>query len=104
MIKVKELKEDAIIDVKVNKSFYLMAKNTLYYLFTDRLSSSEEEREKTLAKIMTSEYKDLNDLERSFYTLTLLLAEIESQATKNDLYEEKEILEPDDEGFVPPTM
>jgi len=104
MIKVKELKEDAVMDVKVNKSFYLMAKNTLYYLFTDHLSASEEEREKTLEKIMTSEYKDLNDLERSFYTLTLLLAEIESQAKKNDLYEEKEILEPTDEGFVPPTM
>ena len=30
MITVKELKDDALIDIKVNKSFYLMAKAASY--------------------------------------------------------------------------
>jgi len=102
MIKVKEMKEDALVDVKVNKAFYLMSKNVSFYLFS-QMPEKEEEREAALKKIMEGEYKDLNDLERSFYTITLLLAEIEQQAKNNNLYEEKEILEPDDEDYVSPT-
>ncbi len=72
----------------------------IYFL---KCLEKEEEREAALKKIMEGEYKDLNDLERSFYTITLLLAEIEQQAKNNNLYEEKEILEPDDEDYVSPT-
>ena len=32
MIKVKELKDDAIIDIKVNKSFYLMLKAASFHV------------------------------------------------------------------------
>ncbi len=53
---------------------------------------------------MTGKYEDMNDFERSFYTTTLLLAEIERQAQQNNLYDEKEILEPGDEGYVAPTQ
>lgn len=102
MIKVKELKDDALIDIKVNKAFYLMSKNASYYLFS-QLPEKDEEREKALKKIMEGKYEDLNELERSFYTLTLLLAEIETQAKNNNLYDEKEILESGDEGYVAPT-
>ena len=52
---------------------------------------------------MESKYEDLSELERSFYTVTLLLAEIETQAKNNNLYDEKEILEEGDEGYVAPT-
>ena len=38
------------------------------------------------------------------HSIILLLAEIEKQATENDLYVEKEILEPDDEGYVEPKI
>jgi len=96
------MKEDALIDVKVNKSFYLMTKELSFYLFS-QMPEKEEEKEKILKKIMEEEYKDFNELERAFYTVTLLLAEIEQQATNNNLYEEKEILEPDDEGYMTPT-
>jgi hypothetical protein len=42
-------------------------------------------------------------MQRAFYTIVLLLAEIERQATANNLYQEKEVLEPGDEGYVEPT-
>ncbi len=102
MVKVKDLKEDALVDIKINKAFYLMSKNVSFYLF-QQLPKEEEEREKALKKIMEGKYEDLNDLERSFYTVTLLLAEIETQAKNNNLYDEKEILEEGDEGYIAPT-
>ena len=39
---------------------------------------------------MKKEYKDLTEDERSFYTVTLLLAEIERQAIQNNFFDEKE--------------
>jgi len=101
-VKVKELKDDAIVEVKVNKSFYLMTKALSYFLF--QTVKDDAEREESLKKIMTGKYEDMNDFERSFYTVTLLLAEIEKQAQDNKLYQEKEILEPGDEDYVEPTQ
>lgn len=101
-VKVKELKDDAIVEIKVNKSFYLMTKALSYFLF--QTIKDDNEREESLKKIMTGKYEDMNDFERSFYTVTLLLAEIEKQAQDNKLYDEKEILEPGDEGYVEPTQ
>jgi hypothetical protein len=37
-------------------------------------------------------------------TVTLLVAEIEAQAVVQEQFEEKEILEAGDEGFVAPTV
>jgi hypothetical protein len=101
-VTVKELKDDAIVEIKVNKSFYLMTKALSYFLF--QTIKDDNEREESLKKIMTGKYEDMNDFERSFYTVTLLLAEIEKQAQDNKLYDEKEILEPGDEGYVEPTQ
>ena len=96
------MKDDALIDVKVNKSFYLMSKKVLFYLYT-QLEGKEEAIETLLKKIHEEKYEELDDLQQSFYTISLLLAEMESQATQNDLYKEVEMLEPEDEGYVPPT-
>jgi hypothetical protein len=101
-VTVKELKDDAIVEIKVNKSFYLMTKALSYFLF--QTIKDDNEREESLKKIMTGKYEDMNDFERSFYTVTLLLAEIEKQAQDNKLYDEKEILEPGDDGYVEPTQ
>lgn len=101
-VKVKELKDDALIDIKVNKSYYLMTKATLSFLFN--LIKDDKQREASLKKIMEGKYEEMNSYERSFYTLTLLLAEIERSGRENNLYEEKEILEPGDEGYVEPTI
>lgn len=89
MAKVKEMKDDAIIDVKINKAFYLMVKAVLFTLFTEiqKLENSEQVIKETGEK----EYKDMTDIQRSFYTTTLLLAEIERQASVNNLYNETEI-------------
>ena len=53
--------------------------------------------------ILTKKYEELDDQQRTFYTLVLLLAEIERKATEENLYIEKEILEPGDEGYEAPS-
>jgi hypothetical protein len=101
-LNVKELKNDVLIDIKVNKNFYLMVKSLSYYLF--QTVKDDKEREESLKKIMSGKYEEMNDFERSFYTTTLILAEIERVAKEQNLYEEKQILEPNDEGYVEPTQ
>jgi hypothetical protein len=88
-IKVKEIKDDAIIHVPVNKAYYVMVKAVLYDLFTTLQEKGVAEE--TLKNIMNKEYANLEPTEKSFYTVTLLLAEIERQASLNDLIEEKEV-------------
>jgi hypothetical protein len=101
-VKVKELKDDALVEVKVNKNYYLMMKSTLFYLFMQK--TDEKEREESIKKVMSGKFEDMDDWERSFHTITLFLAEVEKQASANNLYNEKEILEPGDEGYVEPTQ
>lgn len=101
-IKVKELKDDVIIDVKVNKSFYIMAKAASFYLL--KQMGIEDKGIDYIKEIMTKKYEDLSDVERTFYTIILVVAEIERKATSDNLYDEKEILEPGDEGYVAPTI
>jgi len=91
MATVKEIKDDAIINIQVNKSYYLMVKALSLQLFTN---ISVEDKDGYLKELLSKEYKDLNDEQRSLYTIILLLAEIETQATKQNLYEEKEITLP----------
>lgn len=102
-IKVKELKDDALIDIKVNKAYYMMLKASLYFLFQNS-SMTDAEREESLKNITEKEYPELNEYERTFQTITRIIGEIERIATENDMYQEKEILEPTDEGYVTPTQ
>jgi adenylosuccinate lyase len=94
-VKVKEIKDDAVIDISVNKSYYLMVKAALFDLFTylQEKGISEE----SLKNIVNKQYAELSQQERTFYTITLLLAEIERQATLKDLFDEKEF---DPEAFI----
>jgi hypothetical protein len=100
-ITVKEIKDDAVVSVKVNKSFYMMTKSLSFYLFQH--IGKEDQTDEYLKSIMTKAYADLDDLQRSFYTVALLLAEMESQIKAENLYVEKEVLQPGDEGYVEPT-
>lgn len=93
-VTVKEIKDDALVSVEMNKSFYFMLKNSLFYLFKN--SPDAEQKEKALADLMKKEYKDMTHWEQSFYTLTLLLAEIEKQATEKNLFADVEVELPDD--------
>jgi len=100
-LKVKELKDDSIIEVKVNKSYYLMVKSVLFHLVTQ---ITTEDKDAYIKEILSKEYKDMDEAQRSFYTISLLLAEIEKVAKDKELYEEKEVLEPGDEGYVAPKL
>ena len=100
-IKVKEIKDDAIIDIKVNKAYYLMVKATSLYIFKQM---PEENREEYLKNSLTKEYKDLDEIQRAFRTITLLLSEIEQSASDKNLFDEKEVLEPGDKGYKAPSL
>jgi hypothetical protein len=99
-VKLKELKDDAIIDVKLNKAYYLMVKSLSFYIFNQ---FSKETIEEDIKAVMHKKYEELTELQRHFYTLTLLLTEIEREAVNNKLFQEKEILERGDEGYVEPS-
>ena len=92
-VKVKEMKDDALFDIKVNKSFYLMVKAASYHIITN---ISVEDKDVYVKEIMTKSYENLDDNQRTFYTMALLLAEIERQAVQTNQFQEKEILQPGD--------
>ena len=102
MITAKELKDDALISISVNKNFYLMAKAASFTILQQM--NIEEKGEEYFKNIITTKYEDLDDLQRTFYTIILVLAEIEKQASEKNLYIEKHILEPGDEGYIDPNQ
>jgi len=101
-VKVKELKDDAIVDIKVNKTYYFMMKTALFYLYT--IKTDDKEKEASLKKIKEAKIEEMDGWEAAFHTIALFLAEVEKQGLANNLYEEREILEPGDEGYVAPTQ
>lgn len=98
---VQQIKDDALLDVKVNKTYYLMVKNLSLYLFS---SISEEERATKVANLKEKKYEEMDDIEKSFYTVALLISEIEKQAKETNNLETKEVLVPGDEGFEMPKV
>jgi len=78
-----------------------MNKALSFYLYQQ--IGTKKNAEEYLKEIMTKPYPELDDLQRSFYTVALLLAEIETQIKAENLFTEKEVLEPGDEGYVAPT-
>ena len=103
MVKVKKLKDDAVVKIEISKNFYDLIKASMYYVFT--LEKDEAKKEEIIKKTITQDvYTPLNDYELTFKTLIHILAEIERVAAIEGLYEEKEILEPGDEGYVEPTQ
>ena len=90
-IKAKEIKDDAIIDIKVNKTFYMMTKSALFTIFKEVHDISKGNSQEFVKNLTSKPYTELNDKERVFYTLTLLTGEIEKQAQENNLFQEKEI-------------
>ena len=101
-IKVKELIDDVILDIKVNKSFYLMAKAASVTIL--KHMNVEEKGHEYISQIASKKYEDMTEMERAFYTIILVIAEIERQATENKQYVEKEVLEPTDDGYVAPSQ
>lgn len=91
--KVKELKDNAIVEVKINKVFYMMLKQTLLYIFKQE---QDQEKISELIKKVTDKNSDNephSEQEFAFKTILLLLAEIEAQAEKTNQTDEKDIEE-----------
>ena len=103
-ITVKELKDDALLSVQVNKAYYFMLKNTLFYLFNQIQSQGKEEADKSIETIKSADYAKMTQVEQSFYTVTLMISEVERISIEQNLFEEKDVLEPGDEGYVEPTL
>lgn len=92
-IKAKEMKDDAMLDIKVNKTFYLMSKSALFSIFKDLYDNSKGTSEEFVKSIISKKYEEMSEQERNFYTLTLLVGEIEKQALETDSFIEKEYSE-----------
>jgi hypothetical protein len=101
-LKVKQLKDDVVIDVKVNKDYYFMVKETLHFLFN--LIPDEKQRAEAFMKLPEIEFQNMQPIQRAFFTISLLIAEIERVAVEENMFEETEVLEPTDEGYVEPTQ
>jgi hypothetical protein len=94
-VKVKELKDDAIIEVKVNKNFYLMLKAAMFYIF--KQETDDAKKEELIKKVISTDPNpEYTEQESAFKTLMLILAEIERVAIKDDKMVEKEIPTPTD--------
>jgi hypothetical protein len=96
------MKDNTILEIKVNKNYYLMARALSFNLV--QIMQEKNPDDDYLKDVMTKPYEELDDLQRSFYTIALLLAEMENQAKLTDNYTEKEILLPEDEGYVAPSV
>ncbi len=89
--KVKQIKDDAILSIKVNKSYYLMVKASLLTMLTEINDDKSSDLTKFMKSLVTKGYNELDAKEKVFYTLTLLVGEIEKQAQDADAFIEKEI-------------
>ena len=92
-IKVQEIKDGASINIKVNKTFYMMCKTSLYTLFKENYDIKNGNPETFIKNIVSQPYDKHNEKERLFHTFTLLIGEIETQAKAQDLLLDKDKLE-----------
>lgn len=86
-VKLKELKDDALINVQVNKSYYFMVKLELFSA-VDNIVNTAPDEAKDLDKILEKKYEELTPKQKTVFTLSLLVAEIERVALKENLFDE----------------
>lgn len=101
-VKVKELKNDALISITLNKNFYLMLKAVMLYIFKQEPDQSKYEE--LIKKVMATDRDNEphTEHEAAFKTMLILLAEIERRAVELNMYDDKEIPVEGDENFTPP--
>ena len=73
-IKLKQMSDDALVTIQVNKNYYEMVKGLSFYLFT---LIKVDDKHVYLKEIIDKKPEELDDLQKAFYTVTLLIAEIE---------------------------
>lgn len=101
-LKVKELKDDAVVTITCTKALYIMLKNALLYIFNDKFSTSDPTEH--LKSLMSNEYNNMSDPEKTFYTLLLMIAEAEQKAVEKNLFMDTVIPEPGDPDYEEPTL
>ena len=62
-VKVKELKDDAVVDIQVNKNYYYMMKSVLLYLFQNR--SEDKKTDEDLKRLMEGKYEVMDEDRKS---------------------------------------
>lgn len=102
-VKIREIKDDALITITLNKNFYLMLKSVMLYIF--KQEPDQEKYEGLIKKVMSSEHENEphTEHESAFKTMLILLAEIERMAGEQDSFNTREIPTEGDEGYVPPS-
>ena len=102
-VKIREIKDDALITITLNKNFYLMLKSVMFYIF--KQEPDQEKYEGLIKKVMSSdaENEPHTEHEAAFKTMLILLAEIERMAGEQDSFDIKEIPVEGDEGYVVPS-
>lgn len=84
-VKLKQLKEDVTVNVKVNKNFYFLIKKTLFDIIKDM---STEDQNKLTEKIKERNFENLSSAQEAAYLFSILIADVEQTAIKENLYEE----------------
>lgn len=100
-VKVKELKDDAVLEITCTKALYIMMKNALLYIFNDKFAAKDPAEH--LKSLTSNDYNSMSDPEKAFYTLLLMIAEVEQKALAKDLFMESEIPVPGDPDYEAPT-
>jgi translation initiation factor 2B subunit (eIF-2B alpha/beta/delta family) len=85
--KLKELKNDAILDIKINKAYYFMVKLELFKVLDAYIQKHSEDKAKELTNIVSKKYEELDEEQKTIFVFSLLLAEIERVAEENNLFE-----------------
>jgi glucosamine--fructose-6-phosphate aminotransferase (isomerizing) len=80
MIKVKELKDDALVSIVVNKTYYFMVKNLAYSLTQQLLDENKDPQH--IKDSFEKTYDQLNETQRNLQTIGLMIAEIETVPAK----------------------
>jgi hypothetical protein len=101
-VKVKEIKDGAEATIKVNKNFYIMCKNILLFLFQE-YAPGDETRQESLERIMKGKYEEMSDFEKSFFTVSILIGEMEKNFVESKQVQENEIPVPGDPDYIEPT-
>ena len=101
-VKIREIKNDALINISLNKNFYLMLKAVMLYIF--KQEPDQEKYEALIKKVMSTDNDNEphTEHEAAFKTMLILLAEIERKAVEAELFEIKEVPVEGDEDYTAP--
>ena len=102
-VTVKELQDDHLVSIKISGFFYKRVKSMLFRQLNKLDPEIVKEFLNPQASEKSPEFYNSNPEAFDIQTLFILLSEIENASLEQKQFNEKEILEPGDEGYVEPT-